>query len=133
MVIGLILGVCAFLLTLGIVAIANAGTVQASCYGSEAGSVTASGESFVPSDHTAAHRSLPFGTRLLVRHEGHGVAVTVTDRGPYIEGRDLDLSMGACQAIDLTGEGIGPVEIEQVESSSASGNEKLPATGGPAQ
>lgn len=109
---------------------ADAGQVEASCYGDEAGPVTASGESFVPTHNTAAHRSLPFGTRLLVKHEGHGVAVTVNDRGPYVSGRDLDLSMAACQAVGLVDEGAGEVEVEQVESDANGIAEQLPETGG---
>lgn len=111
---------------------ADAGTVQASYYGSElAGSPTAcSGTPYNPSSLTAAHKSLPCGTRLLVRYGGRGVVVTVDDRGPYAAGRDLDLSEGAAQAIGLVESGAGPVEVEQVESAE-SGAQELPKTGGP--
>lgn len=106
---------------------AQSGTIQASCYGSESGPVTASGEKFSPQGLTAAHRSLPFGTRLLVRHEGRGVVLTVNDRGPAEwTGKDIDLAQGACQSIGL--DGIGEVEVSEVPSSTS---EKLPSTGGP--
>ncbi len=61
---------------------------------------------------TAAHRSLPFGTKLKVTHAGRSVVVTVNDRGPFIRGRVLDLSKGAAQVIGLTGRGVGHVVAE---------------------
>ena len=51
---------------------------------------------------TAAHRSLPFGTKLRVTYRGQSVVVTINDRGPFIKGRVLDLSTGAARAIGLT-------------------------------
>ena len=60
---------------------------MASFYGSESGSRTASGQRFNQSAMTAAHRSLPFGTKLRVTHGGRSVVVTVNDRGPFIRGR----------------------------------------------
>jgi rare lipoprotein A len=83
-------------------------TWTASWYGPGfAGSSTASGESFRPSGLTAAHKSLPFGTRLLIRNPdtGRSVWVRVNDRGPYVGGRQLDLSQGAAEAIGLAGVG----------------------------
>src|SRR3954452_17437728 len=74
----------------------------ASFYGNESGSKTASGARFNQSAMTAAHRSLPFGTRLRVTHGGQSVVVTINDRGPFIRGRVLDLSTGAARAIGLT-------------------------------
>ncbi|MDL5466851.1 septal ring lytic transglycosylase RlpA family protein, partial [Enterobacter hormaechei] len=63
----------------------------ASYYGAElAGRKTASGARFNPGGMTAAHRSLPFGTRLRVSHGGRSVVVTINDRGPFIRGRVLD-------------------------------------------
>jgi rare lipoprotein A len=84
----------------------------ASFYGNEAGSRTASGQRFNQHAMTAAHRSLPFGTRLRVTHGGRSVVVTINDRGPFIRGRVLDLSKGAAQAIGLTGRGVGRVVAE---------------------
>ena len=87
---------------------------KASYYGNESGSRTASGQRFNQNALTAAHRSLPFGTKLRVTHRGQSVIVTVNDRGPFIRGRVLDLSKGAARAIGLTGAGVGHVTAEVV-------------------
>lgn len=85
---------------------------MASFYGNESGSKTASGQRFNQNAMTAAHRSLPFGTRLRVSHGGSSVVVTINDRGPFIRGRVLDLSTGAARAIGLTSRGVGRVVAE---------------------
>ncbi len=85
---------------------------MASYYGNEAGSKTASGQRFNQNAMTAAHRTLPFGTRLRVTHGDRSVVVTVNDRGPFVRGRVLDLSTGAARAIGLTGAGVGRVVAE---------------------
>jgi rare lipoprotein A len=87
---------------------------KASYYGNESGSRTASGQRFNQNAMTAAHRSLPFGTKLRVTHRGQSVIVTVNDRGPFIKGRVLDLSTGAARAIGLTGAGVGHITAEVV-------------------
>jgi rare lipoprotein A len=87
---------------------------MASFYGNESGSKTASGARFNQSAMTAAHRSLPFGTKLKVTHGGRSVIVTINDRGPFIRGRVLDLSTGAARAIGLTSAGVGRVTAEVV-------------------
>jgi rare lipoprotein A len=87
---------------------------RASYYGNESGSRTASGQRFNQNAMTAAHRSLPFGTKLRVTHRGQTVVVTINDRGPFIKGRVLDLSTGAARAIGLTGAGVGHVTAEVV-------------------
>jgi rare lipoprotein A len=87
---------------------------MASFYGNESGSKTASGQRFNQSAMTAAHRSLPFGTRLRVTHGGRSVVVTINDRGPFIRGRVLDLSTGAARAVGLTGAGVGRVTAQVV-------------------
>ena len=87
---------------------------KASYYGNESGSRTASGQRFNQNAMTAAHRSLPFGTKLRVTHRGQSVIVTVNDRGPFIRGRVLDLSKGAARAIGLTGAGVGHITAEVV-------------------
>lgn len=74
------------------------------------GQLTANGEHFKPLGMTAAHKTLPFGTRLRVCHQGC-VSVRVNDRGPFIRGRDIDLSLGAARAIGLTDVGVGRVTI----------------------
>jgi peptidoglycan lytic transglycosylase len=84
----------------------------ASYYGSESGSRTASGQHFNQNAMTAAHRTLPFGTRLRVTHGERSVVVTINDRGPFIRGRVLDLSKGAARAIGLGG--IGRVVAEVI-------------------
>jgi rare lipoprotein A len=75
------------------------------------GAVTASGEPFDPEGYTAAHRTLPLGTRLMVSYRGEPVRVTVNDRGPYVPGHDLDLSLAAAREIGLTGPGIASVRV----------------------
>lgn len=87
---------------------------MASFYGNESGSKTASGQRFNQNAMTAAHRSLPFGTKLRVTHGGQSVIVTINDRGPFVRGRVLDLSTGAARAIGLTGAGVGRVTAEVV-------------------
>jgi rare lipoprotein A len=87
---------------------------MASFYGNESGSRTASGARFNQGAMTAAHRSLPFGTRLRVTHGGRSVVVTINDRGPFVRGRVLDLSTGAARAIGLTSAGVGRVTAEVV-------------------
>ena len=90
---------------------AEAEPMVASYYGNElAGNPTASGVPFDPYGYTAAHKTLPFGTQLEVCLQGC-VTVTVNDRGPFVGGRDLDLSLGAAQAIGLTGAGVATVDV----------------------
>jgi rare lipoprotein A len=66
---------------------------------------TASGETFNTNDLTAAHRTLPFGTRVRVvnQNTGQSVIVRINDRGPYAHGRVIDLSRASAQAIGLSG------------------------------
>jgi len=63
---------------------------------------------------SAAHRTLPFGTvvRVTRRDTGQAVEVRINDRGPFIEGRIIDLSYGAARKIDLDVDGIAPVKVE---------------------
>jgi rare lipoprotein A len=84
----------------------------ASFYGNESGSHTASGERFNENAMTCAHRSLPFGTKLLVTHAGRSVVVKVNDRGPFVRGRVLDLSTAAARALGI--DGLGSVTAEVV-------------------
>ena len=69
------------------------------------GNLTANGEIYNMYGYTAAHKTLPFGSKLRVCYQGC-VTVRINDRGPYIGGRQLDLSYGAAQAIGLTGSGV---------------------------
>ncbi len=78
---------------------------------------SASGESFNQYAMTAAHRTLPFGTEVLVTNLNNGrqVVVRINDRGPYSHGRIIDLSAGAANAIGLQAAGVGPVKIEVLQ------------------
>jgi hypothetical protein len=84
-------------------------TMMASYYGRELeGRPMASGEPFDTDALTTAHKSLPFGTKLGVAYGDEYVRVTVTDRGPYVAGRDLDLSLAAAREIGLPDPGEAP-------------------------
>jgi len=76
----------------------------------------ASGGQFVPEGMTAAHRTLPFGTKLRVTDpkSGRSVVVVVNDRGPFIGGRVLDLSLGAARVLGMTGRGVIQVRAEVI-------------------
>jgi peptidoglycan lytic transglycosylase len=89
----------------------------ASWYGIQhQGRRTASGEAFDMNQLTAAHRTLPFGTRLLVtnRDTSHSTEVRVNDRGPFVEGRILDVSYAAARQLGAVGAGIFPVRLRVV-------------------
>lgn len=75
---------------------------------------TASGETFNTNDLTAAHRTLPFGTKVRVvnKKTGRSVVVRINDRGPYAHGRVIDLSKASAQAIGISG--IGAVDVAQM-------------------
>ena len=77
------------------------------------GNLTASGTRYDQNGLTAAHKTLPFGTKLKVCLKRCAV-VTVTDRGPYIHGRELDLSKGAADSIGLTASGVGRVKVTRL-------------------
>lgn len=93
------------ILVIGIVTTpVEAAKVKASWYGPGFhGRKTASGERFNQWAHTAAHRSLRFGTRVLVTYKGRSVVVRINDRGPFSGGRTLDLSKGAAKKIGCHG------------------------------
>ena len=77
------------------------------------GLLTANGERYNQHGLTAAHKTLPFGTRLRVCYKRCAV-VRVNDRGPYIHGREIDLSKGAADAIGLTASGVGRVSVTRL-------------------
>lgn len=86
----------------------------ASWYGQKhQGRKTASGEPYDVKQLTAAHRTLPFGTRLRVTNleNGRSVVVRVNDRGPHVEGRILDLSLRAATTLDMVEAGVARVEV----------------------
>ncbi len=78
------------------------------------GQRVASGGWFNPSAMTAAHKTLPFGTKVRVTHLGNGrsVDVVINDRGPFIAGRIIDLSKGAAGVIGMQGQGLANVRME---------------------
>jgi rare lipoprotein A len=91
------------------------GQGEASYYGRElAGNRTASGERFNPAALTAAHRSLPMGTRLRVTNMSNGmsVIVRVNDRGPFVRSRIIDVSLEAARQIRMVGSGKAQVRLE---------------------
>ena len=101
MAVGIVLALFAFL------PYAHAGEcrgqlVRASWYGAESGRKTASGGYFDGRQWLVAHRTLPLGTRLRLTYEGRSVVVPVLDRGPYVAGRDLDLSHAVAAALGTT-------------------------------
>lgn len=80
------------------------------------GRLTANGERFNQNALTAAHKTLPFGTRVLVENPrtGKQVVVRINDRGPFIKGRVIDLSKAAAQALDMVQRGHDPVVLREV-------------------
>src|SRR4030095_14146876 len=88
---------------------------EASLYGAGFhGNKTATGEKFNQNDKTAAHPTLPLGTKATVTNldNGNSVDVKINDRGPYVKGRDIDLSKGAAKELGMTKGGVAPVKIE---------------------
>jgi rare lipoprotein A len=81
------------------------------------GTQTASGEKFDTHDLTAAHPSLPFGTRLRVTNvaTGKSVTVRVNDRGPYVRGRIVDVSYSAAESLGMVGKGVTNVKLDVVQ------------------
>lgn len=91
---------------------------QATWYGSGAhGNYTASGEVFNMYDYTAAHKYLPFGTKVRVTdtQSGRSVIVRINDRGPFGAGRVIDLSYQAAQDLGIVSKGVAPCKIEIVK------------------
>ena len=106
----------AFIVCLSFAGVAQAESGVASVYGAGdgyAGKKTASGERMNPSALTAAHRTLPFGSQVRVTNQKNGRSVTVriTDRGPFVRGRVIDLSPAAARAIGVAG--LAPVTLSR--------------------
>lgn len=114
----IIAGVCAAVLILSAAFFMSSAAiacdnVRASWYGTENGQTrTATGERYTGKGLTAAHRTLPFGTKLRVTYRGKSVVVRLNDRGPYVKGRSLDLSKAAARKIGLIAAGVDTVCIE---------------------
>jgi rare lipoprotein A (peptidoglycan hydrolase) len=90
---------------------------RASYYGyGFAGRKTASGDVFHPEELTAAHRFLPLGTKVRVTNlnNGRSVLVTINDRGPYVRGRNIDLSLGAARELGMLSRGVTQVLISEL-------------------
>jgi len=90
----------------------------ASWYGGKFhGRLTSSGEVFDTHGSTAAHRTLPFGTVVRVTNleNGKSSVVKINDRGPFVEGRIIDLSFATAQALDMVNQGVARVSVEIVE------------------
>ncbi|MEM8955364.1 MAG: septal ring lytic transglycosylase RlpA family protein [Verrucomicrobiota bacterium] len=81
------------------------------------GTVTASGERLSNSAATAAHKTLPFGTKVKVTNlaNGRSEVVRITDRGPYIKGRIIDVTIGTAQRLGMVTAGVVPVKVEVME------------------
>ena len=107
----LIVTVCAGLLFTGGAAHAESGIASIYAYN---GSKTASGERANPGGMTAAHRTLPFGTRVRVTNQRNGKSVTVriNDRGPFVRGRVIDVTPAAAGALAFSG--LAPVSLAVV-------------------
>lgn len=103
--------------------------VKASYYANKFhGKKTASGEIYHKDSLTCAHKTLPFGTILKVRNPRNDkeVYVKVTDRGPFIKGRTIDLSLAAAKKLDLVQRGVATVEFTRVDSDEIpNGNEQI--------
>lgn len=77
------------------------------------GRKTANGETFKKNKLTAAHKTLPFGTKVKVKNlrNGKTVKVKINDRGPFVKGRDIDLSWKAAKKLGMIKDGVVPVEL----------------------
>ncbi|MEJ2492956.1 MAG: septal ring lytic transglycosylase RlpA family protein [Ignavibacteriaceae bacterium] len=93
------------------------GTMKASWYGPRFhGRITANGEIYNQMAYTAAHKSLPFGTLLRITNprNNKSLIVRINDRGPYIPGRQLDLSKGAAEKLGVMYSGVKKLKVEEV-------------------
>jgi len=100
----------------------STGSVRASYQGDEmAGRRTASGEVFDPDALTAASKTLPIGSTVIVTNpeNGKSVRVRINDRGPHVRGRSLDLSRRAAEELGITEKGVARLKIQRVDSKSA--------------
>lgn len=103
----------------GIVCIAQIQTGKASFYADKfEGRPTASGEKYKHRKLTAAHKSLPFGTKVKVTNvaNSQSVEVTINDRGPYVDGRIIDLSKSAAEKLGFISQGLAEVQVEVIDA-----------------
>lgn len=114
----------ATLLLVSTLAFAQTQTGKASFYADKfEGSMTASGEKYRHSKKTAAHKTLPFGTKVRVTNLDNNktVEVVVNDRGPYVDGRIIDLSRSAAEELDYINKGLTDVKIEVIDAGDGKG------------
>ena len=100
----------------------STGSVRASYQGNEeAGRLTASGEPYDPEALTAASKTLPIGSTVIVTNpmNGKSVMVRINDRGPHVRGRSLDLSKRAAEELGITEKGVARLKVQRVDSKSA--------------
>ena len=105
-------------------AIAQTQSGKASFYADKfEGRPTASGEKYKHSKLTAAHKTLPFGTRVKVTNKANQktVEVVINDRGPYVDGRIIDLSKSAAEKLDFINQGLADVTVEVVDAGDGKG------------
>ena len=104
----------------GVLLSASTATAYAQCGGASwyslPGNRTANGDRMNPGAMTAAHKSLPFGTKLRVTDQrtGHAVVVTINDRGPFVRGRIIDLSSGAAKQLGFRNRGTTSVCVKRI-------------------
>jgi rare lipoprotein A len=91
---------------------------DASFYDKSAGDITASGEKLDPGKLTAASRTLPLGAKAKVTNmeSGRSVTVTINDRGPYVDGRVIDVTPKAAERLGMTEDGVVPVKVQPVKT-----------------
>lgn len=75
----------------------------------------ADGSIYDQAAYTIAHKTLPFGTIVVLEYKGRRVPAVVTDRGPYIEGRDFDLSLGLAKRLGLVAKGVDEIRVYQID------------------
>jgi rare lipoprotein A len=126
--------IIAFVLTAALMpaAMGQVQTGKASFYADKfEGNPTASGEPYKHSKLTAAHRSLPFGTRVRVTNLGNEktVDVVVNDRGPYVDGRVIDLSKSAAEKLDFITAGLAEVKVEVLDAGDGKGGGQIVPVG----
>ena len=87
------------------------------------GRLTASGEKYKHSKFTAAHKTLPFGTKVRVTNTANKktIEVVINDRGPYVDGRIIDLSKSAAEKLDFINQGLADVTVEVIDAGDGKG------------
>ena len=110
-----VVSICAYQFSPTHLASAADQTGVASVYSHDSGSSTASGHKVSPGALTAAHRTLPFGTKVKVtnKRNGRSVVVTVNDRGPFVRGRVIDVTPAAARVLGFSG--LAPVTVSSAQ------------------